>query len=427
MDNSERFRSRLSKALEGLDVVAEVPELSITERRRRRGQPQGRERTLQFLEHDGVVTLREGRAAHGTTRRAGRIEVGGELLEEIPFSKLGRNDIRGAIDKLDEKLTGRFGLYGVEMHRGRAKLARDPVTRARERGKILLLIHGTFSNCETLLASLQRKESGRAFTTNALERYDQVLAFNHRTLGTTPMINAREIFKAFRDSRADVHIICHSRGGLVARSWLESMDALAPTKRKVVFVGSPLAGTSLAAPPNLRAVVDLLANIGNALGTVSAAVPFLAAATGLFQIFTSVASLVAKTPVVDAAVSLVPGLEAQSRVSNNRNIVSFRNDPLSEGANYFAVQSNFEPTDNRWRFWRNFRDLPGRAINFAADPIFQGPNDLVVDTVSMSSLADGLRLPAGQVLDFGKNARIHHCNYFEQPELYEFLDRHLSA
>jgi pimeloyl-ACP methyl ester carboxylesterase len=63
-------------------------------------------------------------------------------------------------------------------------------------------------------------------------------------------------------------VVCHSRGGLVA-SWLLR---LAPLRvRQVVFVGSPLAGTSLASPYRLRAALDMLANVANALSLVGSA------------------------------------------------------------------------------------------------------------------------------------------------------------
>ena len=42
--------------------------------------------------------------------------------------------------------------------------------------------------------------------------------------------------------------------------------------RKAIFVGSPLAGTSLAAPPRLRGALDLLTNVGHIVEGVSAIV-----------------------------------------------------------------------------------------------------------------------------------------------------------
>jgi hypothetical protein len=79
-----------------------------------------------------------------------------------------------------------------------------------------------------------------------------------------------------------------------------------------------------------------------------------------------------------------------------------------------------------WRFWRAFRTLPGRIASGAADLVFEGANDLVVDSSSMTSLADKLALPKTQILDFGTNDRVHHCNYFDQPETIAFLQAKLQ-
>jgi hypothetical protein len=62
----------------------------------------------------------------------------------------------------------------------------------------------------------------------------------------------------------------------------------------------------------------------------------------------------------------------------------------------------------------------------AIDPIFDGPNDLVVDVVSMTRLV-GSDIPHSRVQDFGANTRVHHCNYFAQPETATFLSKTLFA
>ncbi|MGH8703188.1 MAG: hypothetical protein ACREVR_18720 [Burkholderiales bacterium] len=56
----------------------------------------------------------------------------------------------------------------------------------------------------------------------------------------------------------------------------------------------------------------------------------------------------------------------------------------------------------------------------AADSIFDGPNDLVVDGASMTRLL-GKEFAVKKVHDFGTNNRVHHCNYFAQPETAQFM------
>jgi hypothetical protein len=62
----------------------------------------------------------------------------------------------------------------------------------------------------------------------------------------------------------------------------------------------------------------------------------------------------------------------------------------------------------------------------AADQIFDGPNDLVVDEASMTRLV-GSEIPIDQVKDFSTNSVVHHCNYFAQAETADFLSQKLLA
>lgn len=437
----ERFRAMLRDAVGGLDLHPTEPEREpIARRRRRRGIGGGREGVIQFVEQDGLIVLREGRSIAAGGRRRGRRRrggAGGQVIEEVPFDRLDRSGIKTALERLDLKLTRSFGPREIRLILENGDVSRveyQDLSQVSRTGRILLFVHGTFSNVENLIDGLLRQPHGRAFLTNFASKYDQVVAFNHRTLGVGPMLNARELQRSFRGSSASVDVICHSRGGLVTRCWLESMDAADPATRRVVFVGSPLAGTGLAAPPRLRATLNQLANVGHALGRVSslasAAIPFLSIATALFRIFSSVTSLVAKTPVVDAALALVPGLDAMSRVSNNRLLQSFRREPVDPTGRYFVVRSNFESEAPGWRFWRYFRKVPTRLANLVADPLFDGPNDLVVDTSSMDDFSDEpdqIRVPHQQICDFGTSSTVHHMNYFSQAETLDFIEKHLKV
>ena len=39
----------------------------------------------------------------------------------------------------------------------------------------------------------------------------------------------------------------------------------------------------------------------------------------------------------------------------------------------------------------------------------------------------GENIPKSRVQDFGTNARVHHCNYFAQPETATFLSKALLS
>lgn len=368
-----------------------------------------------WLVDDGVAPSPPPSARRGG--RAGR-PAADEVVWQRELARLDRSMIGDWLEKLDRKLTPHIGLR--HFHEG----AFAPNGHVPAEGRILLLVHGTFSNGESFLRGFEANPEGREFLQWATSHYDAILSFDHATLGMSPLLNARALGLALHDTRAHVDVICHSRGGLVTRWWLEGFDRAAGARR-AVFVGAPLAGTGLAAPPNIRGTLSLLSNIGHALGTAAAAVPFLTVLTGVFRVVSSVTSLVAKTPAVDAAVALVPGLVAQSRVGNNQELISLRSGSPETADRYFAVRSNFESENPGWRFWRHFRR--GRAADVGSDMVFDGENDLVVDTGSMCELGDRLTLPDAQVLDFGTTDRIHHTNYFEQRETLRFIRERLGT
>ena len=326
-----------------------------------------------------------------------------------------RSQIGTWLEKLDAKLTPRRGLRAL----GDEGL--EPLASAPKTGRILLLVHGTFSESESFFSGFEQNPGGADFIDWARGHYSHVLTFDHPTLSVSPILNARTLALLLAETQADIDVVCHSRGGLVTRWWLEAFDRAPPEKRRAVFVGSPLAGTGLAAPPNIRGSLSLLSNIGTALGAASAAVPFLTVLTGLFRVVTSVTKLAAKTPAIDAAVALVPGLMAQSRVGNNGEIISLRQPPVRSRDAISRSQSNFESDKPGWQFWRYFRNIGDHAKDTLADLVFEGQNDLVVDTGSMVDLCDDLRISAEQVLDFGTTDVVHHTNYFAQARTLDFI------
>jgi pimeloyl-ACP methyl ester carboxylesterase len=246
----------------------------------------------------------------------------------------------------------------------------------------------------------------------------------------SPWLNALDLRRALSGAAGPIDVICHSRGGLVVSWWLLHAR---PNVGRVVYVGSPLEGTSLAAPARLKAALDLVGNLARALGTVantaSTAVPMLAFAGGIMKIFGGILNLGVRSPLLDAGVAVVPGLAAQSRVGNNAELLRLFDDDWTTAYSLHAILSNYEPAQTPapwWKFWRHFRALPGRIADVGADAIFDGPNDLVVDTVSMTRLGQGAIGKDGR-LEFAGDAAVHHCAYFRQPKSVQFLETVLKV
>jgi hypothetical protein len=396
---------------------------------------------------DGALRWHDGApGARGySLRRAGRAAVpAGAIEQQFIFQKLHEpSQVSATLETLDEKLTdvNRRDLWRWT----KAGWVRFPPDQAGSlSGKnVLLFIHGTFSHCDKIFEDLLETGHGKAFLQYALAKYDLVLAFNHPTLGVSPAVNALKLAACLRDVNgppASVDVICHSRGGLVTRWWLEGFADPRPQYR-AVFVASPLGGTNLAAPPRLKGALDFLTNVADVLGTGAklSGFPIAQFVGGVIRIINSIAKLAIHSPALDAAVAAIPGLAAQSRVGNNPELNGLRSAGAWRGREYYAVLSDFRPpSGDKWKFWRVFCDPTSFALSWAdkaADLVFVerkspgaplelSPNDLVVDCSSMTDLSDTSQSKAFKDrLHFESSNTIMHTNYFLQRQVLDFVVR----
>src|SRR5262249_46077537 len=150
--------------------------------------------------------------------------------------------------------------------------------------------------------------------------YAAVLAFEHPTIAVSPFLNALDLAAALKPyGNLPVDIVCHSRGGLVALWWMHMVDRQDRQKR-CIFLGSPLQGTSLANPAKLRSSLNLLANVGKLVGDIGGTAGILALPMTLIKVISSVIDAAASVPLLDAALAMIPGLSAQSRIDNNHEL-----------------------------------------------------------------------------------------------------------
>ncbi len=414
-------------------------EIPIRQKRRMRREPDyGDPRLAMTLtEVDGVLRWNDGYGyRRGTGLRRSRMGLGveGDIVAPINFERLEPSKIGEYLKSLDKNLTPQCNFDSPEL--GMRQLVngawQNPGAKPTQQGRILLFIHGTFSKNEMFLQEFNQTNEGKEVLKKiqSKKNYDQVLAFDHATLSLSPVLNAMDLARIFANCKADVDVVCHSRGGLVTRWWLERYNTRAGGASRAVLVGSPLAGTSLAAAPRLRAAVNLLTNVARVLekagGLASIAFPIFTVITGLLRVIASAGTLAAKTPVFDAAIALVPGLSGQALVSNNEELNRLNRDCLTP-PNYFAVRSDFRPADPGWEFWKYFVNAGDRAKDWAADLVFDKANDLVVDTASMTVLARPPQAAAIQkIYDFGHSSKVHHTVYFRQPETANFISQCLG-
>jgi len=414
-----------------------VPEGTPIARRRRRSFSPG--------EMDARATLELQRDADGLLRwdyqPPARRRAGGrrtyrstgvdrpEVVKRFRFMDLEGNDITTGLQALDARLTPGRGL--LRLADGAWVPAAGTVDGALA-GRVLLLVHGTFSSSRMYLDELRATPHGTALLAAWQARYDHVLAFDHPTLAVGAWSNALDLQWALAGVGGDIDMVCHSRGGLVA-AWLLRLEALRPGRiRRVVFVGSPLTGTSLASPPRLRAALDLLANYAEAAAGVAmlgaAALPIAAGAAGLARIFGKTLRLGSSLPLADAAVSLVPGLASQQRIANNLELRQLFSTVWKPAPEAWAVSADFRPSEiaQGWKFWNRFTHIGDQLKYAGADLVFSGQNDLVVDTEAMNQLGELGLIDPGRTLTLGTGPDTHHTNYFQSVRVCDFLGRVLS-
>ena len=90
----------------------------------------------------------------------------------------------------------------------------DAVPAARDGGPLLVLVHGTFSDTPGTFGKLWTLHN--PVVRQLFARYgDRVYGLDHPTLGVSPIANALTLVRAL-PAGARIHLLTHSRGGLVA-------------------------------------------------------------------------------------------------------------------------------------------------------------------------------------------------------------------
>ena len=371
----------------------------------------------------------------GAPRRSFRDIVEGVVpLVTIPIEDLPPNKVVEKLASWDQILTPNQGLRILSPSGVLSGISDvPPVTNNSDGtpGRILLIVHGTFSNSDAIFDQLKQVESNSQFLVWARGRYQHILTFDHPTMSVSPVLNALDLTRYFANVSTPVDVICHSRGGLVTRWWLEAFAGAKVGPRRVVFVAAPLGGTSLASPDRIRKSFDLFTTVGTYLkqaGEIASVfTPFATIAVGLMRIFVAVTGAVAYTPLADLFFSAVPGLGAMSRVGNNTELNRLQlPGALPQLPDYFAVYSDFQMEKAGWKFWKLFQDPGLRAASWGASLIFQQANDLVVDNRAAIEVFQGKGISDSRRCVIETNGQIYHTNYFLQTRVLSAFQQFLS-
>lgn len=271
------------------------------------------------------------------------------------------------------------------------------------KGRTLLMIHGTFSQTHTGFAGLPQK-----FVADLNERYGgRVIAFDHYTLSETPTQNVRWFLQQMpAGTLLDIDIVCHSRGGLVARVFTEKQQELgfggrALRVRNVVFVGTPNAGTILTDAKHMNDYIDAYTNLLEFFPDVGV--------TDIFQAIIAVAK--------QLAVDVLDGLSGlQSMLPDGPYLKGFLDLGTNGNTKYFALASNYRPSQ------LGLNLLHARL----AGSIFGQDNDLIVPTAGVYT-ANASGFPINERLVFEPPAEVQHSGYFSEDQARQKIFNWLSS
>lgn len=275
--------------------------------------------------------------------------------------------------------------------------------------RVLLLVHGIFSSIEGCFNDLLANQAliGRLTTVYG----DNIIGYNHWTVGKTPFENARDLLKLLPvNAGLDIDIVCHSRGGLVTRAVLEDPQLLPLTQSKVsrvrsaVFVAGANQGSDLASYNNWTGMFNVFSAFASLAGGIS-----LGLIVGVLK---AVAHCAMALPSVKA---LAPDRDDEPNVFLKR-LNGCAGVPVDH---YCVAHANFEPAG------------PGvlSVIDPIVDAVFKNKaNDLVVPfdgAATFDKYIDcRINLPFGS--DTESQGAVYHTVFFRQVSVQQWLQEQLT-
>jgi len=238
-------------------------------------------------------------------------------------------------------------------------LARDDWVRLAG-GRALLFIHGTFSTAHSAFSQITDADFAELHG-----RYGgRVFAFNHFSLSHDPRRNVEWLLAQIPAGQAlEVDVVCHSRGGLVARTLAQDppafgLDSSTVKVRRVVFVGVPNKGTPLTHPDHMVQMLDRYSTALNLFPT--------GVVTETLEAILTVVKVVGH--------GALKGLGGLAAMRPDGSFMSTLNAGQEADATYYAIAADFEPVDQGLRAL-----LTGKVTDAVMDRVFETvPNDLVV-------------------------------------------------
>jgi hypothetical protein len=386
--------------------------------------PEPSDESLRFDRADDAVTFKVGLrnpeppAEDETEPVRGLGQVGEIMLKALGF-KLAETGIQeygpGYVRQVESKhLPMRIVKWPHIFEAEGQALGKDKKIPPNPDDRALLFIHGTFSRLAHAFTGIDDK----AFLDELHAIYDdRIYGFDHPTVATGIATNIMQFYDRLEAGGVyNFDIICHSRGGLVARtlrdlnedelrkqfeqdakrgkyedelktwgqSW--SMNGAKVNVERIMFAGTPNHGTILANPNEYKRYLEILLTGANLLPGG------LGISIGLIV---SVAKLLVQTLTPE-----LPGLDDQK--PGSQLIKGLQDMPASGDA---VVQADYEPP-------RGLR-LVMRLTDTVADSIHKDKNDILVTLASVSEWKSG-SFDQKRIRTFPEGESVWHSTLFKQ-------------
>jgi pimeloyl-ACP methyl ester carboxylesterase/tetratricopeptide (TPR) repeat protein len=366
---------------------------------------------------DGTVTLPSSMPLRGLSRGP----IGSLLIKTLRFFNIDVPEV--AARKIGKLLEDRTLKHGANLFRcsvsptfGLSEPGNIPTDRP-----ILLFIHGTVSSTQGSFGEYWQNERRTLRETLFAPYQGHVYAFEHRTLTESPITNASALVKKL-PTGARLHLIAHSRGGLVGellsradmadgrdpfdshdleffrkhdrqgqRGNLAELNRLLKAKKlrveRFVRAGCPARGTSLASE-RFDLYLSVVFNLIQKIPVLQASIIGTA-----YDVFSELIMAVAKER---SDPNVLPGLEAMIPTSP---LIALLNRPdRSVGGELRVIAGDTEGAS-----------LATTLGTLLTDPLYLGDNDLVVDTAAMFG---GLERAAGAAYSLHQGSQVSHFRYF---------------
>lgn len=369
-------------------------------------------------EENGAIRIPSFLPTDGTTRGLGKWAIKGLKIIGV--------DIAGGItdfikDKVEGNLSPGPGLYRCTL---RSATDLQPVLQIDRSKPVLIFLHGTASSTEGSFSGLW--DEGASKMSDLLDHYgNQVLAFQHQTLSSSPIENALELLKAITtlpntvqgNHPLKLHLVSHSRGGLIGELLCRGTrtsgpsfddidvnfftgDEYARDRQALQELGALLDRTNLQIERNMRVACP-------ARGTTLADGRFDRYLTGLVNIMEKVPGLA--NPVIDGVSSLmlavvhkrtdpeeIPGIEAM--MPSSPTIRMLNRPDVTVGADLHVIGGDVKASG-----------FINRLKVIITDLYYREDHDLVVNTPSMFG---GATRESGVQYWVDTGGTVNHFRYF---------------